>query len=167
MNKRQERFCEEYLIDLNQTQAAIRAGYSARSAGQIASELLKKPNVRARVDEMLAERSRRTGVTQDRVVRELARIGFVKLTDVIDVENVQVKQDADEDDLAALQGVKVRKMRGEMMDSEEREFRLADKTKALELLGRHLGMFSDRAEVMVNDRVVIVDDLSGDGSGGG
>ena len=61
MTKKQKRFIEEYLIDLNATQAAIRAGYSPETAGSIGNENLKKPEIRARIDKAIAERSRRTG----------------------------------------------------------------------------------------------------------
>ena len=74
LTDRQERFCQEYLIDLNATQAYIRAGYSARTAHNCASRLMAKAGVRTRIDELMAVRSRRTGVTQERVVRELARM---------------------------------------------------------------------------------------------
>ena len=86
LTDRQERFCQEYLIDLNATQAYIRAGYSARTAHNCASRLMAKAGVRTRIDELMAVRSRRTGVTQERVVRELARIAFVDPTQAIDFE---------------------------------------------------------------------------------
>ena len=68
LTKKNEVFCDEYLIDLNATQAAIRAGYSVESAGSIGSELLKKPEIRARIDRAMAERSKRTGINADRVL---------------------------------------------------------------------------------------------------
>lgn len=77
MTNKQKRFCEEYLIDLNATQAAIRAGYSPRSANKIAAENMAKPGIRACIDKEMAERSKRTGVNADRVIRELARVAFV------------------------------------------------------------------------------------------
>jgi phage terminase small subunit len=66
---KQEIFCQEYLIDLNATQAAIRAGYSPLTASAIATENLTKLNIRARIDKAMAERSRRLGINQDRVVQ--------------------------------------------------------------------------------------------------
>ena len=83
MTKKQKRFCEEYLIDLNATQAAIRAGYSPDTAKAIGCENLTKPDIRAHIDRAMAERSRRTGVNADRVIQELAKIAFVNATDVI------------------------------------------------------------------------------------
>lgn len=141
MTKKQKLFCEEYLIDLNATQAAIRAGYSPETAGAIGAENLKKPQIQKAIAKAMADRSRRTGVNADRVVMELAKIAFVNVADVIDAEDATLKEDATAEDLAAVQSVKVKSF-GE--DGVEREIKLADKIKALELLGRHLGMFNDR-----------------------
>lgn len=141
MTKKQKRFCEEYLIDLNATQAAIRAGYSPETAGAIGAENLKKPQIQKAIARAMADRSRRTGVNADRVVMELAKIAFVNAADVIDADDATLKADAADEDLAAVQSVKVKTF-GE--DGVEREIKLADKIKALELLGRHLGMFNDR-----------------------
>lgn len=144
MTKKQKRFIEEYLIDLNATQAAIRAGYSPDSAADIGSENLRKPDIRAHIDKAMAERSRRTGVNADRVVQELAKIAFVNAIEVIDPKTATVKENASSDDTAAIQSVKVKTF-GE--DGLEREIKMADKLKALELLGRHMGMFKDKVEV--------------------
>lgn len=144
MTAKQKRFCAEYLVDLNATQAAIRAGYSPETAAVTGSENLRKPNIRAHIDKAMAERSKRTGVNADRVVRELAKIAFVNASDVIDADDATLKADAVPEDLAAIQSVKVKTF-GE--DGLEREIKLADKLKALELLGKHLGMFEDRLKV--------------------
>lgn len=144
MTKKQKRFVEEYLIDLNATQAAIRAGYSPDTAKEQGSRLLSNVNISAEVSRAMAERSKRTGVNADRVVRELAKIAFVNADDVIDAETATVKPDASRDDTAAIQSVKVKTF-GE--DGLEREIKMADKIKALELLGKHLGMFRDKVEL--------------------
>ena len=78
--KKRERFVEEYLIDLNATQAAIRAGYSPKTAYSIGHELMKIPEVRARIYKAMAERSKRTGINADRVLRELGKIASVSYT---------------------------------------------------------------------------------------
>lgn len=144
MTKKQKLFVEEYLLDLNATQAAIRAGYSPETAGAIGAENLKKPQIQKAVARAMAERSRRTGVNADRVVRELAKVAFANAGDLIDAKDATLKADAAPDDLAAIQSIKVKDM-GDM--GIEREVRLADKLKALELLGRHLGIFDDRLRV--------------------
>lgn len=152
---KQQRFCEEYLIDLNATRAAIRAGYSPRSARTDGPRLLENADVRARIDEEMALRSRRTGVSADRVVRELARVAFVRASDVIDAKTGGLRDDASKDDLAAVAGMRV-KDGGEFT---EREVRMCDKVRALELLGKHLGMFTDN--VQIEGAVpVIVDDTA-------
>ena len=147
MTKKQKRFVEEYLIDLNATQAAIRAGYKAgntQRASEIGSELLHKTPVAESIQEAMAERSRRTGVSADRVIQELARIAFVNAVEVIDTKTATVKECASSDDTAAIQSVKVKTF-GE--DGIEREIKMADKIKALELLGKHLGMFQNNLNV--------------------
>lgn len=83
LTNKQKRFVEEYLIDLNATQAAIRAGYSVNSARDVGCENLTKPNISEAISKAMAERSKRTGINQDRVVRELAKIGFVNMFQVM------------------------------------------------------------------------------------
>lgn len=146
MTNKQARFVEEYLIDLNATQAAIRAGYSPNTAQEIGSENLKKPMIKAAVDAAMAERSTRTGVNQDRVVRELARIAFVKITDVANSDGT-IKTDASDDDLACIESIKVKRSDNDTGYMFEREVKLSSKMKALELLGKHLGMFSDKLNI--------------------
>jgi phage terminase small subunit len=157
-NKKHELFVQEYLVDLNQTQAAIRAGYSPISASQTASEIMANPKVRTRVEELRAERSKRTGVNADRVVQELARIAFVNPTEVVNAKDATLKEDADEDDTAAIASVKVKIVDGDF-SSVEREIKFADKLKALELLGKHLGMFTDNVKLTGDVGVTIVNDI--------
>lgn len=160
MTKKQKRFVEEYLIDLNATQAAIRAGYSAKTANEQGARLLANVSIQQAIAEAMAERSKRTGVNQDRVIRELARIAFVNPKNVIDSEDATVREDATEDDLACIQSVKVKIMNGEKGYSAEREVRLNDKMRALELLGRHLGMFKDKVDVNVQTSEKLDDIMS-------
>ena len=148
LTAKQQRFVEEYLIDLNATQAAIRAGYKKTEYTDTnANKLLENTRIREAIDKAMAERSKRTGINQNRVIQELARIAFVNPQNVIDAEDGSVREDATEDDLACIQAVKVKTMSGDKGCSEEREVRLNDKMKALELLGKHLGMFTDKVEL--------------------
>lgn len=158
LTAKQKKFVEEYLIDLNATQAAIRAGYSTESAKEIGCENLTKPNVKAEIDKAIAERSRRTGINQDRVLRELAKIAFVNPNDVINFSDATVKMTSEEN-LAAIASVKVKKIPGEYGDATEREVKLYDKLRALDLLGKHLGMFKDKIEINGDMGVKIVDDI--------
>ena len=162
MTPKQKRFCEEYLVDLNATQAAVRAGYSPSSAASIGSENLIKPEIRAWIDRAMAERSKRTGINADRVLRELGRIAFVNAADVIELQSGAVKDHADRDDTAAIASVKVRITSGENSSGIEREVKLCDKLRALELCGRHLGMFKDNPEANVPVTVVINYDYGGE-----
>lgn len=158
LTAKQNKFVEEYLIDLNATQAAIRAGYSTESAKEIGCENLTKPNVKAEIDKAIAERSRRTGINQDRVLRELAKIAFVNPNDVINFRDATVKMTSEEN-LAAIASIKVKEMPGEYGNATEREVKLYDKLRALDLLGRHLGMFKDKIEINGDMGVKIVDDI--------
>ena len=155
MTAKQQRFCDEYLIDLNATQAAIRAGYSVDTAKEIGCENLTKPNIQETIAKAMAERSKRTGVNQDRVVLELAKIAFVNANDLIDAKDASIRASATEDDLACIQSVKVKTSSTTNGESVEREIKLNDKMKALELLGKHLGMWNDKIDLNVSLPVVI------------
>ena len=152
----QDRFVDEWLIDFNGTQAAIRAGYSERSARSIAGRLLTKDNIQREISRRQKDLQRRTEVTQERVVKELARVAFADATDYVQVETRTVeKNDGTElsyqtvtltetaelsaDQRAAIAGIK--------QGANGVEVKLHDKIKALELLGRHIGMFNDKLEV--------------------
>ena len=108
MTKKQKRFVDEYLIDLDATQAAIRAGYSPDSACDIGCENLTKPNIKATIDRAIAERSRRTGINQDRVLLELAKVAFLNPVDVIDMDGATIRGEANRDDTACIASVKVK-----------------------------------------------------------
>lgn len=149
MTEKQKRFAEEYLIDLNASAAAIRAGYSPDSAGNIGSENLKKPEIKAYIERAMAERSKRTGITADRVLGELAKIAFCSLADLTD-ETGALLDGVSRDDMAAVAAIKTREIptRGGKIIV-EREIRMADKIKALELCGKHVGLFKD-AEIKLS-----------------
>lgn len=152
LTPRQKVFCEEYMQDLNQTAAAIRAGYSPDSANEQASHLLANNNIRTYVDIMLAERSKRTGVNSDRVVRELARIAFANPAKVV-AEDGSILDTATEDDLAAISAIKVKTTTSKAGLTVEREVRFTDKNKSLELIMRHAGMLVDKKEVNITNKV--------------
>ena len=161
MTKKQKRFVEEYLIDLNATQAAIRAGYSPHTAKDIGCENLAKPNIAAAISQAMAERSRRTGINQDRVLQELARIGFAKITDVVDPDTAKIRPDASDDDLACIQSIKIKPNEF----GTEREVKLYDKKAALVDLGKHLGLFKDKVELSGDMDLNITIDYGEDDTG--
>lgn len=154
LTEKQQRFVSEYLIDLNGTQAAIRSGYSAKTANEQASRMLANVSIQQAIAEAMAERSKRTGVNQDRVVLELAKIAFLKMTDVVDSQGC-IKEQASEDDLACIESIKYKHSDTETGSSTEREVKTASKIKALELLGKHLGMWSDKLDIKVTQPIVI------------
>lgn len=151
LTAKQQRFCDEYLIDLNATQAAIRAGYSVTSARDIGCENLTKPNIQEAIGKAMAERSKRTGINQDRVVLELAKMAFVNISDFVDLETGQVKEGASKDDLACIQSVKIKPTEF----GDEREIKMYDKHRALDKLGQHLGMWKDKSDINIALPVVI------------
>ncbi len=144
LTPKQKRFVAEYLVDLNATQAAIRAGYSPKSAARIAVELLNKTHVQAEIRKAMADREERTGVTQDWVVQELYKIAHADRGGIAKVVGGgRAVELTDTDELDAEQ-------RAALVGVEETKFGIkvttCDKLKALELLGRHLGMFTDKVE---------------------
>lgn len=150
LTAKQQRFVDEYLIDLNATQAAIRAGYSPDTAKEQGYQLLHKTSLSSAIAQAIAYRSRRTGITQDRVLREMAKVAFVNANDVIDPDSATVRPNAAKEDLACIQAVKVKTSESEMGSSSEREIKLYDKMRALEMLGRHLGLFDKRDQTNNN-----------------
>lgn len=154
LSEQRQRFVDEYLIDLNGTQAAIRAGYSVKTAQEQASRLLSNVMVQEAISKKMAERSKRTGVNQDRVVLELAKIAFVRMTDVVD-SNGRIRSDASDDDLSCIESIKYKESDNEFGGSVERKVKIVSKMKALELLGKHLGMWNDKLDVNVTTPIVI------------
>lgn len=154
LTKKQQLFIDEYLIDLNATQAAIRAGYSAKTADQQGSRMLANVKVQQAVAKAMAARSKRTGVNQDRVVLELAKLAFVKMTDLVDSHG-RIKDDATDDDLACIESVKYKSSESDTGSSVEREVKISSKLRALELLGKHLGMWNDKLDVNITQPIVI------------
>ena len=149
LTDKQKKFIEEYLIDLNATQSAIRAGYSPKTANEQGARLLANVSIQEAISKAMAERSRRTGINQDRIVQELARIAFVKITDVVDPDG-EINTNASDDDLACIESYKVEDSDSVNGSSSKREVKLASKIKALELLGKHVGMWNDKIQVDVS-----------------
>lgn len=165
LTDKQQRFVEEYLIDLNATQAAIRAGYNVskrKSASEIGAQLLKNTQVSEEIEKAIAERSRRTGITQDRVLNELAKIAFANAKDILDFKTATVKEDASEEDLACIQAVKVKRQTSAKGTLEERQVTLYDKKAALELLGKHLGLFKDNIALEADTEIKVTIDYGDD-----
>lgn len=151
----QKRFIEEYLVDLNATQAAIRAGYSEKTAYSIGSENLKKPEIAERIRKRQEARVDRTQITQDFVLLELAKIAKADGTMFARVDGRGSVRFTKTDDLApeecaAIAGIKKGKFGTEV--------KTYDKVKALELIGKHLGMFGTRKDTDGADGTPLIPD---------
>lgn len=162
LNEKQKRFVSEYIIDLNAKQAAIRAGYSPKGAEPQASRLLSNAKIQVEIAKAMEDRGKRTGITQDRVLAELSAIAFAKATDYVEVDDdgsVKIKPTAEltEEQKKAIASIKE--------GANGIEIKLTDKTKALEMLSRHLGLFNDKLNVNVEAIEIIEDigDLESDG----
>lgn len=155
LNEKQKRFAAEYLIDLNATQAAIRAGYSEKTAGRQAFDLLKKPEIQDAIQQGMQKRSERTEITQDQVLQELAKVAFSDLRKVLTAGGALIDaQDWDDDVAGFISSIEVVKKPSGEFDEDGRpivdhvhKIRAWDKMAALEKLGKHLGMFIDRSKV--------------------
>jgi phage terminase small subunit len=149
LEPKQQAFCEEYIIDFNGTQAAIRAGYSERTAGSIASENLQKPEIQAEIHRQIENRSKRTEITQDRVLLEIARLAFNDPRKAFDEEGKLLPvQEWPDDVAAAISAIKVTEARTEDGDiCQVKEVKFWDKGKQIELAGKHLAMFTDKVNI--------------------
>lgn len=154
LTPKQERFVQEYLIDLNATQAAIRAGYSEKTARTIAAQNLAKVNVAEAIAEGQKTVAERNNITVDRVISELALIGFANMGDYMKPDqegNPRLDfSDLTREQSAVLTEVTVDRRYESGDDTtgyvDKVKFKLADKRAALVDLGRHLGAFTDRVE---------------------
>jgi phage terminase small subunit len=146
LTDKQLRFVQEYLIDLNATQAAKRAGYSAKTAEQGGAQLLRNIKVAAAIKSAQGARAERTQITQDRVLKEYARIAFSNMKDFAEFgpEGVALKDLAAMDDDAARCVAEVSESTSK--DGGSVRFKLHDKKGALDSIARHLGMFTDKTE---------------------
>jgi len=147
MTPRQQRFVDEYLIDLNATQAAIRAGYSAKTAEVQGPRLLGNVRVAKAIAKATEARARRTQITQDRVLQELARIAFFDIRRLYHGDGTLKRPNELDDEAAAvLSAVEVT----ETLSGEEsavlatKKAKVFDKGTALTLAMRHLGMLNDK-----------------------
>lgn len=158
---KQQMFCDEYLIDLNATRA-YKAAYENCKTDEAAavngSRLLRNAKVKAYIDERMKEREKRTEITQDKVLKELAKIGFADLKDYLEYRSSKVVVGYESDGTPIVDYGQI----VEVIDSKEVDtsviqevsiskdgtfkFKLYDKQKALSDIGKHLGMFTDRVE---------------------
>lgn len=157
LSEKQKRFVQEYLVDLNATAAARRAGYSAKTAEVIGYENLRKPQIAAEIKKQQVKQQAKLEITQERVLQELAAIAFANGTDFVTVTatgllDVKPTSKIPKEKLPAIAGIKYNQLGVEV--------KLHDKVKALELLGKHLGVFDERrsaAEAAENNIFDVID----------
>lgn len=155
LSAKQAFFVQEYLVDLNATEAALRAGYSAKSAKAIGAENLTKPAIADAVEEAMAIRVKRIEVSQDAVLQELGAIAFGNIADVAEWTPGKVT--------VLDSGSRSRTVLSAVAQVSETTngvtLRMHDKQAALVNLGKHLGMFREKVELEVRDGAAIVDRL--------
>ena len=167
LTAKQQKFCDEYLIDLNATQAAIRAGYSPKGMNKRVSRMMANEGIQAYIKERQKELEERTEITQDSVLHELALIAFAKASDYARVVEKDAMVEVDGNMVPVLDEdgnqVKYRTVEPILTDelTEDQKKAIAvikkgrdgfeikpySKIQALELLGKHLGMFTEKVEV--------------------
>lgn len=147
LTAKQKTFCHEYLVDLSATKAAIRAGYSPDTAGSIGSENLTKPEIKIYIEALMRERSRRTDITADRVLNELAKIAFSDPRAIFEwsPDGVRLRDSKDLTDDQAACVSEVSETQSEKTATVK--VKLHDKLGALDKIARHLGMYSDKVTV--------------------
>ncbi|MBF0481705.1 MAG: terminase small subunit [Desulfovibrionaceae bacterium] len=153
MNAKRMVFVKEYLIDLSAAKAAIRAGYSKNSAFRIGYQLLQKKCVKDAIKVEMEERSRRTEISADRVLMELAKIGFCNLADFVTIQDDGIPildfSRTDRDKMASLseitQDTYFEGRDDKAVPVKKTRVKLHDKVKSLHLLGNHLGIFRENA----------------------
>ena len=155
LTDKQKRFVSEYLVDLNATRAAERAGYKDPNIGR---QLITKHNVSDAIQKAMLKRERRAEITQDMVIAELAKLGFFDIRKLFDKDGKPLDiSKLDGDTAAALVGLDVQ----DVVDGDGnyagfiKKYKMADKIKALELLGKHLGAFEPQ-----NKQQIEIEDLT-------
>jgi phage terminase small subunit len=169
LTPKQQRFVDEYLVDLNATQAAIRAGYSPKTARQQGHENLTKPYIEAAIQRAVQERSERTRVEADRVVLELARLGLYDPRGVAEwgPDGIRVKDSSglSDDDVRIVARIRMAPTKYGWAIT----VKFVDRLSALELLGKHLGLFSDgnavRGQVQEPIRIIEVNRVEREDAG--
>lgn len=150
ISDKHRRFADEYLIDLNGTQAAIRAGYSAKTANEQSSRLLADVNIRKYIDDAIEKRQARVYITQDRILQELARIAFFDIRTLYnDDGTLKQPHELSDDAAAVLAGIETIETRStEDENSKVLEYtkkaKVFDKNTALTLAMRHMSMLNDK-----------------------
>lgn len=145
LSSKQKRFCEEYILDMNGTRAAIRAGYSTKTARIQSAQMLRIAKIQDYLSELRSEQTKRTQINADAVLKELAAVGFSKITDVVDIDddNIVFKKKITNEAKASIQSVSVSKAITEQGETRRLSVKMHSKISALKELGVHFGLFND------------------------
>lgn len=140
LTAKQKRFCDEYLVDLNATQAAIRAGYSKKTAYSIGVENLKKPEIKKYIEQRMAEKEKDLIADQDEVLKYLTSVlrGESRSTEIV------------------IEGIGEGMSEARTIKKEPSE---KDKLKAAELLGKRYGLYTDKVDIDATEAVTIINDI--------
>lgn len=153
LSPRHQRFVEEYLIDLNAAEAAVRAGYAGRDAKHYGSWLLRRPRIAATLEQALAAREEKTRLTGERVLQEYGRMAFADIRNFADWGpggiTLREKSELSDADAAAIADIQPSGSNGK-----GGRIKLYDKKAALDALARHLGLFDPKARLGKPDRSV-------------
>lgn len=162
LTNKQRIFVNEYLIDLNATQAAIRAGYSEKTAAEIGYEYLRKPQIAKAVQEAMDKRVDKLEITSERVLAEIAKMAFFDVRKLFDADGAPIHiTSLDDETAAAIAGLDVVTTGNQDIGfANVLKIKLADKSKNLELLGRHLKLFTDKTEITGKDGAPIQQEVS-------
>lgn len=164
MTNTQKKFCDEYLIDLNATRAYKTAYLNCKSdltARTNSSRLLTNANIQNYIQKKMEDREKRTKITQDMVIQELAKIAFLDISKLYDKNgNLKNIQNIDKNTVKAISSLETLEEYGGYGENRKKigdtqKVKMLDKTKALELLGRHLGIFNDKINANINGKVSI------------
>ncbi len=149
LTDKQKKFCQEYLIDLNATRAAIDAGYSKKTAFSIGPENLKKPYLQEYLQKLRDKLAAKTEITPERIIRELANIAFLDASEMFDeYNNLLPINEMPEEVRRAINGLEVSETK---LGGSLTKIKVSDKKGALELIGKHLAMWTDRHEITGKD----------------
>jgi phage terminase small subunit len=163
LTDKQELFAKEYIVDLNATQAAIRAGYSPKTAYSIGEENLRKPEIESYIQHLMDDRSKRTEITADMVLKEYAKLGFSDITNYLKVTTrermvkydtpdgivfeKEMMQSVDLYDTEEVDPIKMHAVAEIKQTKDGIALKLHDKKGALDSIARHLGMFNDNLKL--------------------
>lgn len=147
LTNKQSTFCKEYLVDLNATQAAIRAGYSEKTANEQGSRLLANVSIQNAIQEAMDARSKKVGVTAEWVLAEIQKVAALNFQDLYDEDGVLIEiHKLPREVAAAVSQIEINLTEG----CAAQKVKTHDKLKALEMLGRHLILFTDKTESNVS-----------------